>query len=164
SITALRVRHGADQEYRLEHVNGGWKVTGPFEAAALGESVQAALAQLAAPQAESYKSHDDKELAKFGLDKPGLALSLSAQDGKDRGFVIGAAVKDSKGRYAKLTGGSAVFVVGEPVYHAADKSALDWLDPVLVKMDPSRIDQIVNRSGSAALTLARNGSEWRAVA
>jgi hypothetical protein len=164
-VAGLRIRRAGHDDYRVTRSGSGWKVSGPFEAAALPEAVQAILAQAASPPVERYASHDAKDTAKFGLDKPTLVLGVTTKDGKEHTLTVGNPVeKDAKSRYARLGAGPAVCVIGEPLFVAADKSALDLLDPVLVQLDPSRVNRVQCRDDNAALTLERKGDAWQVTA
>jgi hypothetical protein len=159
-VTAVRIRRDKD-EYRLVRNGSGWKVTGPFEAPALATTAQALVNDFAAPQAQSYKAHDAKDLAAFGLDKPHLAVTVTTNDGKEHTLLLGApAGKETPGRYAKLARAPAVFVVADTLARAADHSALDLLDPVLVH-GGMRIERVQSKRGDTSLTVQRKGDGWQ---
>ncbi len=160
-VTAVRIQRGKEPEYTLQRDGAGWKLTAPFEAPALVLAAQSLAAELAAPQAQSYKAHEAKDLAPYGLDKPALRIEVATKDGKQRKLLVGSpAGKDGPGRYAKLADGPAVFVVADSLTHAADRAALDLLDPVLLRLDPARVERVRVKAASP-LTLERKGNEWR---
>src|SRR5262249_50725383 len=145
-VTGLRVQKDGE-EYRLTHKDGAWKVAEPFEASALSTLVQPMADELANLHVERYETHAAKDLAKYGLDKPHLRLTLelapkkddAGKDGKekdkearekkepakDRVLLVGKPTdKDDGSRYAKLADGDAVFVVGSKLLAAVDRGAL----------------------------------------
>jgi hypothetical protein len=161
-IVALRIHKEGQKEYRLQRSEGDWKISGPFQADALGPTVQKMTTDLGSPQAESCKAHETKDLAAYGLDKPALTIGVTARDGKEHTLLIGKPVaKDAQAHFAKLGEGSAVYQVGPTLVHAADHAALDLLDPVLLHLDPSRLERIQAKSGEEKLTLEKKGEDWR---
>jgi hypothetical protein len=161
-VTALHIQRGKEEEYSLKRDNAGWKLSGPFEAPALALAVQSLAAELAAPQALAYKAHEAKDLAPYGLDKPALRLGVATRDGKQHTLLVGGpADKETPGRCAKLADSPAIFIVAESLVHAADHAALDLLDPVLLRLDPARVERVRGKVGDAVLTLERKGEEWR---
>jgi hypothetical protein len=160
-VTAVRIQRGKE-EYTLQREGPGWKITGPFEAPALALAVQSLAAELAAPQVQGYKAHEAKDLKPFGLDKPALRLGVTLKGGKTHTLLVGGGTgKDTAGHYAKAADGPAVFVVPNSLARAADRAALDLLDPVLMRLDSAKVERIRSKSGDAVLTLERKGDEWR---
>jgi hypothetical protein len=161
-VTSLRFRRQGEPEYTLSRDGAAWNLTGPFTAAALPSAVQELVNELASPHVASYKSHDAKDLAPYGLDRPRLEVTLTGKDGTGHTLLLGKpADKDGPGVYGKVASGSAVFVVGDAVARAADHSALDLLDPVLLRLDVGQLQRVQSRVGDVLLTLEHKGDIWR---
>jgi hypothetical protein len=161
-VTAVRIQRGKEEDYTLRRDGAGWKITGPFEAPALALAVQSLAAEVASPQVQSYKAHEAKDLAPFGLDKPTLRIGVTGKDGKAHMLLVGGpAEKDTPGRYAKVADGPAVFVVNDSLARAADHAALDLLDSVLLHLDPAKVERVRRKEGDTAFTLERKGDGWR---
>jgi hypothetical protein len=170
-VAELRIGKGAD-EYSLKRDGPAWRITGPFEAAALPDLAKPMLDELATLRGERYTAHVAKDLAAYGLDKPYLRLALTTapkkegdaaqEDKKERVLLIGQPTeKDAKTRFAKLGDGEAVFVVGEKVLAAVDRGALDLLDRGLLSLDAKAIERVRSEGPSGPLTVQRQGDEWR---
>jgi hypothetical protein len=161
-VTGLRVHKAGQDEYRLTRAGAGWQISGPFEATAQPDAAHGLATALAAPNCERYQTHQAKDLAAYGLDKPALTVTLTAKAGKEHTLLIGGPVpKEDGARYAKLAKAPAVFVVGRFLFTAADRAALDLLDPVLLHLDPGSIQRIDGQSGEQALKLERKGEGWQ---
>src|SRR5262249_16384298 len=103
-----------DTALTLERESEGWKATsGPGTPFVADERATAeALAAWSNLKAERFAAYgSDLDLAKFGLDKPTAAVTVSGKDlqhvielGKDAAEVPG-------GRYARLDGGPGVVVL-----------------------------------------------------
>jgi hypothetical protein len=184
-VTGLRVQKDGE-EYRLTHKDGAWKVAEPFEASALSTLVQPMADELADLHVERYEAHAAKDLAKYGLDKPHLRLTLelapkkddAGKDGKDkdkearekkepakdRVLLVGKpADKDDGSRYAKLVDGDAVFVVGSKLLAAVDRGALDLLDRKLLALERDSVEKVRSQAGDAKLALEREKDGWKVV-
>lgn len=164
-IETLRVHKAGQKEYTLMRSGNDWKISGPFEANALSDTVQKMTAELLSPKVESYTAHEGKDLAKYGLDKPPLAVSIKtvlAKDGKEETLLIGKpAGEGSAARYAKRANDSAVFTVGDSLFRAADRAAVDLLDTRLLHLDSAKVDRVRSQMGDKSLTLEKKGNAWQ---
>jgi hypothetical protein len=163
-VTAVRIRRAKEDEYRLVREGLGWKIAAPFEAPAQLPLAQTLVQNLTAPQAQSYKVHEAKDLTPYGLDKPSLTVTVTAQGGKEHTLLVGApAGKDGPGHYAKLASSPAVFVVSDTVARAADQSAVGLLDPALLHIGEDQIARVQAKVGDKTLTLERQADGWKVV-
>jgi hypothetical protein len=81
-VTELRLEKA--EGFRLRRDGQKWRVTAPFEAAAGADRVLSLTAALADLRAESFKEHAAKNLARYGLDKPYLRLTVTVQKKDDK--------------------------------------------------------------------------------
>ncbi len=164
-IVSLRIHKAGQKAYSLTRSAGAWKIAGPFEANALVESVRRITAELGAPKVESYKVHEAKDLATYGLDKPDLTLTLTTKDKKEHTLLIGKPTAEEGGsRFGKLAKEPAIFQVGDALVRAADHGALDLLDTTLLNLDPARLERVRAKSADSVMTLEKKGDAWRVTA
>jgi hypothetical protein len=170
-ITAVRIAKEGQEEYRLAHNDKGnvWQITGPFEAKAVPTVVQPLTQELAGPRGERCVAHSakDKELEKYGLEKPYLKLSATVKDGektKDQVLLVGKPADQPTGaRYAKPGDSDAVYVVTDKFLAAVDHSALDLLDKKLLAIDPTNISSIKSDASGTNLKLDHQDAGWKVV-
>jgi hypothetical protein len=163
-IESLRVRRSGQKEYVLTRSDNNWKISGPFEANALGENVQKMTAELVAPRVESYTTHEAKDLAEYGLDKPALTIRIKPvldKVDKEHTLLIGKPAKEGGTHYAKRGNDAAVFTVSDTLVRAADRAALDLLDTKLLSLDVAKVDRLHSQAGDKSLTLEKKGDAWR---
>jgi hypothetical protein len=170
-IETLRVQKAGQKEYILTRSDKQWKIGGPFEANAFSENVQKMIAELAAPKVESYITHEGKDLAKYGLDKPTLTVRIKpvlAKDDKEHTLVIGKPVRSHAERgnedslhYAKRGDDAAIFTVSDVFVRAVDRAALDLLDTKLLGLDAAKVERVHSQIDDKSLTLEREGDSWR---
>jgi hypothetical protein len=168
-IESLRIGRAGQKEYVLTRSEKDWKISGPFEANALAESVQKMTAELVAPKVESYKAHEAKDLAEYGLDKPALTVRIKPvleKNDKEHTLLIGKPVRSQAERgnegalhYAKRGNDAAIFTIGDALVRAADRSALDLLDTKLLNLDAAKVERLHSQAGDKPLTLERSHPE-----
>src|SRR5262249_41176086 len=154
----------------------------PFEAAAMPSLIQPMAAELANLKCERYEAHVAKDLGSYGLDKPYLRLAVTtvtkkeeeekpkdkkenepaedkaegaAQEKPKEGVLLMGkpTAEGAASRFAKLGDGEAVFVVGEKLLTAVDRTALDLLDRKLLALDTKTISRIQSTRAGEPLTL-----------
>jgi hypothetical protein len=175
-VVTLKVQRQEQPEYRLERAGTAekatWKLSGPFSATISDEQVKKMIDPLAPLRCERYEAHTatDKELEKYGLDKPYLRVALqTAKKGENdkqqptpRVLLIGKPTKEgAESHFGKLASSPAVFVVGQPVVTGLDRSALDLLNRNLLALESAAITRIATRTADSQLTLQRQGDEWQ---
>ncbi len=77
-IREVKIEKGAPA-YTLRKEGEAWKLTGPFDADVKPDAVRPLADELANLTAEKYVAHSSKDLAKYGLDKPYLRITLPSQ-------------------------------------------------------------------------------------
>ncbi len=176
-VTQLEIERGGEK-YKLAADAGQWKLSGPFEAGASTADVAPLAALFSRLQALRYDALAPEP--KHGFDKPALTATVTTREPKPdsattppeeapvtRTLQIGnAAEGDPTARYAKRADGpnTAVFVIPDTTFKAADKPALGWLDRNLLALDPSKVTkvQIAGPTPDASLTLLRAGpQDWK---
>jgi hypothetical protein len=170
-ITSIRIQKEGEDPYTLTRKGNEWRVTGPFDALALPIFAQPIAEDLASLRCERYENAAADDLAKYGLDKPYLSVTLTttAKEGEaektaDRAVLIGKPTElNAKSRYAKLGDekDKTVFVVGERLVTPLDRTALDLLDRRLLAVAPASLLSIDVKGGEAPLMLERKDSTWQ---
>jgi hypothetical protein len=161
-IASLRIHKEGQKEYTLAPAGAGWKISGPFEANAQADAVRKMTTELGAPQIESYKAHEAKDLAAYGLDKPAVTVTVKAKDGKEHTLLIGGPnAKDTASRFAKRANEPAIFQVGDALVRAADRGPLDLLDTSLWNLAPDRVERMRVQSDGTRYSLEKKGDAWR---
>jgi hypothetical protein len=163
-IETVRVHKAGQKEYVLTRAENNWKISGPFDANALGESVQKMTAELLTPKVESYKAHEAKILSEYGLDKPALTVRIKpalGKDDKEHTLLIGKPTKEGGSHYAKRGNDAAIFTVSGALVRAADHSALDLLDTKLLNLDAAKVERLRSQAGDKSLTLEKKNDAWQ---
>lgn len=108
-VTSILIETREGKSLRLERVGGEWKITQPFEAAAIQSSVEAAASQITAlPVLDTLDLKD----ADVGLTAPAYTITISLSSGKTVVAKIGDETPTGSGYYVRKEGGP-VLVVGK---------------------------------------------------
>ncbi len=160
-IVRFTIAKAGQDTYQLVRGENGWQVTGPFSVSAPREVVERLTQALTAPRAEEYRAYPAGELAAYGLSKPEVTLTLVTQQGQQYSVSLGARVGDGAeaGRFA--TTGLGVVVLAESLAKAIDQSALDFLDPQLLKLDAAPVTLLRRQRGTEVVELSRDDDTWK---
>src|SRR5262249_31264602 len=145
----------------LRRKGEGWEVAGPFTVAAPRDVVDRLVAALVAPRALRYRAHAAADLKPYGLDPPGVKVTLVGEGGKEHTLLLGGGAV--QGRFGRLQGSKAVFIISDTLANAADRSALDFLDRGLLKFDADAATGLRRQAGKEALELEKKEDGWKLV-
>ncbi len=163
-IAKVKMALRDSKEYTLVRKDGGWRITGPFDAPADNGRVSSLVRAVSAPQCRTYLAFEAKDLKPYGLDKPSLQLTVVDRAGKEHGLLVGhEAEKYSYGdtpSYCKLSDGKAIFLISQGDAIDLRRPALDLLDPVLVQIRPGGLERFELKKGTETLTLEKKGKTW----
>ncbi len=147
-------------EYTLKRQGKGWRIAGPFDADATPELADDIADDLAKLKSEKYETHQTKDLARYGLDKPALQVKLVGKDKKSHRLLVGKATPD--GRYAKLADSEAVVLLADKAVAAFDRAPLDLLDRELLSLNPRGIQKL-RWQGASPFSLEPKKEQWQVV-
>lgn len=128
--------------------------------------VRSYLASLRAARAVDFPDDAPADLAKYGLDQPRLAVTIttSKEGSAPKTLLLGAeSTQDNQKQvYAKRADGQTVYALGEWSYRSLDKNPGQFRDKTVVGFDSARVGRVtVERKGSGTVTLARKDGAWQ---
>jgi hypothetical protein len=161
AITKITIQADS-QPYNLVRGDKAWKITGPIQAEAFGESAEKLADELTHLRCERFEASQPKDLKPFGLDNPAFKIELTTKDGKARGLEIGKAAESKEGgRFARLMGGDAVFVLSEKITAYLRASPFELLDLNLLNVNSSEIQAIRYQGADSSFTLDASKGIWQ---
>ncbi len=163
AITKITIDAEA-KPYHLVRGEKGWKITGPLDADATGDSMDKLADELTRLKVERFESNHSKDLKSFGLDKPAFKLEIATKEGKPKGLEIGSRVESKEGgRFARLAGGDTVFVLSEKLTSHLRKDPFELLDASLLAVNPAEIERIRYQGTGTGFTLDGKAGRWRVI-
>jgi hypothetical protein len=138
-----------------------WEMVQPFTAPAEKFDVEGLLSQLRSAEADKFVENNAADLAKYGLDRPQLTLTVTDKKGKQHAVVFGKRDKDGN-LYAARPDDREVTLVGKTTFENLNKQPGDLRDRSLVTLERDKIRyvELTNKQGTVRLQKV-NDSEWQ---
>jgi hypothetical protein len=153
ALSAERVK-----EDKVKPEEAGWKIVKPEPAEADKGEVLKLLSRVTEVKAESFVEEDAVDLAKYGLAKPEITLSLVSEDGKKAGLMIGAEAPQG-GRYAKIEGVNPVIRISSDIVSAVSGSLGKLKLMTFTGIDRSKIRRVRGEASQWRYTAERKKAE-----
>jgi hypothetical protein len=158
-ISNLSLVRGKD-EVRLAKKDKVWHLTAPLNVRADQTTVDSMLTTLA----RLHKERDlgvEKDLAPFGLDKPGLVVKFTAQ-GQPHQLAIGAKVPGGGSYYALRDQDPHLLMITRGSKDSLDRQLLALRDKTLLSFISSEVKGLKIKSGKNTVDLEKTGDQtWR---
>ena len=181
SVTALREKtvftydRGTLERVELESPKGkvalameagAWKLTAPTAMKADEGAVNDLLWKARDLRAKEFVADDAKSLARFGLDRPQVRLSVWEKDAKEPKSLLLAPAKEKDLAYATVSTGGPVALVDVTALQELARSARDLRDRSLFGgFDARDVTRVSIQRKDQTLVLERKGEEdWQLVA
>lgn len=160
-VTRVEIRRG-DAVTTIARADGdAWTVDGhPADST----EVRSYLAALRAARATDFPDDAPEDLARYGLDKPRLRVTVSGKEGTpSQTLLLGNNRTDGNAQhvYAQREGVQTVYAVGDWSYRALDKGPNSFRDKTVVKIEPTRVGRVQIERSEGTIVLARTSEGWR---
>lgn len=161
----------ADEVRKIEITNNGasltlaktgasWAIEQPIKAAADTDTVKSALEGLLDQSSDYVMAEPPKDLAQFGLAKPGKTITLTGQ-GKRVALQIGAQDPGKSSVFTRLADGGKVFLAGNWAVEAlTDKKADDFRDKTVLSIPRDKIEHVRIVRPAGPIVLNKTGGKW----
>ena len=155
-----------EEHLALESSDGKWALTRPAPRRADGDAVSDFLEKLGTARVKDFVAESPASLERFGLDRPARVDVHTGRD-KDRAtktLLVGRADAAKQGVYAMRPGEGSVLLLPEELDKALPRTVAAVRDKTVLAFDRDKIVKIDIDSPKGAVTLAREGTEWRITA
>lgn len=138
-----------------------WEMTQPSATAAEGGEVHSLLSQLKdVVQASSFITDGAKDLARYGLDKPRLTISITDDKGVHT-LRIGGETPDKDPKiYAYRSGEPDVMVLERSAFAALDQGPANFYTREMLGFETSKAESISVQSPAGGYDLRKRGNDW----
>jgi len=167
-VDAVTVQNSAEpyELVRQSFPESGWKLTKPVTVEADIAKAGNLAAELGRVEAKTYidENATPETLAKFGLDKPELAVNLKFSDSRIPATTIqiGKSLEGTGDFYAKLADASSVFTINKMLVDQLKESSLTFRPlNVWSGLEPSIMEINIVRQGSDSYTILREMGAWK---
>lgn len=140
---------------------GKWVLTAPHALPADQDAVSNLASSLSPVTADSVVEADPKDLSKYGLANPSLAVTVQKKNGKAVKILFGDNVPAGSLVYASIAGKPDVYAVASSERDAFNKSEDDLRDKRLLTFNSNEVTRIELVSGKANMEFGKNNqNDW----
>jgi len=140
-----------------------WKIVKPAPYAADDMTVRMALSTLVNARASDFIADAPGNVTQYGLEKPHLTATVVLKNGEQQSMLFGfkQSEQGKSGIYVRRGERAPVYAVAGYVMSSLDKSALDFRDRTILKVDPEAVVTVKVKNSDGDFTLKRAaGGKW----
>lgn len=139
AVREVLLQRAAGDAVRLVKGPEGWEVHAPVRARADQGVVEGLVATLATARVEREIAPNPSSLADFELDRPAVAVTLTLEDRRQVGLLLGARNPAGTGVYAQARGQPAVVLLPEAVLREASRPLAELRDRRVLAFEPAQV-------------------------
>lgn len=152
----------AGETTRVARAGDGWRIEAPVQAAAERAAAQAVVDQVAGlrRRAAVAGEPDAAALARYGLAKPRVKVSLDVDGGRPETLEVGDENAFDGTLFVRTTGG-AVELVGGELRWPLEKTTFDLREKRLLPFEDAELSRLEVTTPKGRYALAREGGRWK---
>lgn len=160
AVRKISIRRAAGVTETERRGEDRWELVQPFRAPAEKFDVENLVSQLKTAEAESFAAENVTDLAKYGLDRPRLTVTVTDNRGTHT-VLFGKAQKDGK-VFALREGETDVLLVSKWTFESLDKKPADLRERRLITLEGEQIRTIELKNPHGTVRFQKvSGNEWQ---
>lgn len=165
-VQKLIIARDNGQTMEIDRDGDHWKIVKPGPYAADDMAVRTALSTLVNAKASDFIADAPGTVTQYGLEKPHLTATVVLNNGDQQSMLFGfkQSEQGKSGIYVRRGERAPVYAVAEYVMSSLDKSALDFRNRTIVKVDPEAVATVQVKNSDGEFTLKRAGTDWNVIA
>ena len=165
-VQKLIITRDNGQTVEIDRDGENWKIVKPAQYPADDMAVRMALSTLVNARATDFISDAPASVTQYGLEKPHLTATVVLKNGDQQSMLFGFKQNEAgkSGIFVRRGERAPVYAVAEYLLTSLDKSALDFRDRTVVKVDPETVDTVKVKNSDGEFTLKRAGANWSVIA
>ena len=165
-VQKLIIARDNGQTVEIDRDGDHWKIVKPAPDAADDLAVRLALSTLVNAKASDFIADAPGNVTQYGLEKPHLTATVVLKNGEQQSMLFGfkQSEQGKSGIYVRRGERAPVYAVAEYVMSSLDKSALDFRNRTIVKVDPEAVATVQVKNSDGEFTLKRAGTDWNVIA
>ena len=153
---------GGDTTVLRKGDDGKWQIVEPKPLRADQESVNSLASTLSSLNADKLVEDKATDLAPYGLNSPGLDVTVVKKDGKTQDLYVGDDTPTGSGSYVKLAGDPHVYTVSSYVKTSLDKTFNDLRDKRLLTFDQDKLTRVDLQAKGETIEFGKNNqNDWQ---
>ncbi len=142
----------------------GWQITTPRELKADPDGVSTLIRQINSMRVKEFVAEETDTLARFGLDKPMLRLTLTnGRDQTQKRLLLGHINKEKQGIYAKRGKRPQVILLDSSIGTELTKEVFSIRERRILRFDTVRVNEVELSYPKSVIRLKKEAEEWQLV-
>ncbi|MGB8413110.1 MAG: DUF4340 domain-containing protein [Candidatus Binatus sp.] len=165
-VRKLIIARDNGQTIEIDRDGDHWKIVKPAPYAADDMAVRTALSTLVNAKASDFIADAPGNVTQYGLEKPHLTATVVLKNGEQQSMLFGfkQSEQGKSGIYVRRGERAPVYAVAGYVMSSLDKSALDFRNRTIVKVDPEAVATVKVKNSDGDFTLQRAAADWNVIA
>ena len=147
----------------LRKSDSGWKLFEPAQVDADPPEAIGVATALTQVEVVRVVQENATDLAKFGLDKPQIAVEYKVEGGGSGTLKLGNKNATQSEIYALKNDDKRVVLVSSFQESSFNRTPFDLREKKILKFDRDKADSLTLAKGSTVMELSRSGTEWKVV-
>lgn len=141
--------------------SGEWQIMEPRRLRADQGTVSSLLSTLSSLSSERVVEDKPANLTAYGLEQPGLQVSLSEEGNQSQKLFVGDDTPTGGAAYAMLAGDPRVYTIPSYAKNSVDKGVNDLRDKRLLTVNSDKLSRVELIAKNQDLEFGRNKEEWQ---
>jgi len=159
-VMGIVIENGADR-VRLERVGEEWRLREPLDFPADTSVVSSTLGSLANLTADRRLAADEINPADYGLEQPGIVVTLRMDDDRERVIAVGDELPLGSKRALRVDGGDGVMIASSWFVSDLDRELDDWRSREVAEFLENDVASIDIESGADSIRAVRLEDHWQ---
>jgi len=151
---------GTKGTVELEKRGTDWTMTKPLQAKADTMETTSLVSQAKDLQAQSFIPNGAQDLAKYGLDKPRVTLTVTDDAGQHALLIGGQTTEKEPKLYAMRRGEQEVMLLPKTALDSLDKGPNDLYSRDMLTFDDQKVTKLTVMAPKGSYELVKKGSDW----
>src|SRR4051794_29549662 len=161
-IDEIKITSTSGESTTARKEGSAWKLVEPVAAAADESEISGIVNAVSTADMVRVVEENPGTLNDYGLSTPGVEIAFKAAGDKDyHRLFLGEKTPTGGDVFARRDNDKKVFLIAAFQETSLNKSAFDLRDKSLLKVDREKIDSVDLNAGSQAMTIAKDGNEWK---
>lgn len=145
----------ADESIVLSKSDDEWRITAPYELAADATAVTTIVNRLQSADHDRVVEEEPEELARFGLEDPGLTVTLQLASGESRALQFGDGTPVGFNVFVKRPDDAPVMTAASSLEDAVDKTLFDLRNRSILSFTEDDVSRVEIESDALTATVER---------
>src|SRR5262245_4221717 len=162
-IDEISVKSESGERTQLQKTGTEWKIASAAGARPDASEISGLTSNLSSLELERVVDENPPDLKEYGLAQPRIEVTFKS-GGQQHALLIGQKTPPGTDLYAKRADDKKVFLIPSHLESPFNKTAFDFRDKSVVKVDRDKLDALEFTAGDRSSRFVRPAGEWQIAA